>query len=504
MLSENDLKQIEALGISRDRLEWQLNIFRKGVPYINLARAATVTDGILRFSDSDKQRLREVYRSNNTCSKIKFVPASGAASRMFKSLFEYIDHDDGSKIPPNAILDVINNLDRFAFFGDLKKQLQDQGHSLQDLVIAQDYRKIVEAILLESGLNYGNLPKGLLTFHNYDESNRTACEEHLVEAAAYAREGNTAHLHFTVSPEHKAGFRELLDRVLPKYEERFKLSYQIDFSVQKPSTDTMAVDLDNYPFHNADGSILFRPGGHGALINNLNELDADLIFIKNIDNVVPEKHLPETVAYKEILGGILLKTQEKVFAVLTELDRETPSIERLKEIQSFIKDKLFYEINAPVDFENSKAAIDTFRSVLNRPIRVCGVVKNLGEPGGGPFWAPNSKGDISLQIIESSQVNTGDHNQMEIFKNSTHFNPVDLVCGVKDYKGNSFDLTRFVDESTCFISQKSKDGKDLKALELPGLWNGAMADWLTLFVEVPIETFNPVKMVNDLLRPMHQ
>ncbi len=362
----------------------------------------------------------------------------------------------------------------------------------------------MEYLLEDKGLGYGKLPKGLLKFHHYDSANRVALEEHLVEAAKYGTSKNgKAIVHFTVSPEHMEKFAEQVHKVKAKYENEFKVTYDISFSVQKSSTDMIAVDMENEPFREKDGSLLFRPGGHGALIENLNDLNANLIFIKNIDNVVPDRLKKTTTVYKKAIGGLLLKLQSEAFELLKGLDKRNDP-ELIKRVAEFAKTEL--NIKIPQDFEglnlNDKKSF--LHRHLNRPIRICGMVKNEGEPGGGPFWVKNSKGEVSLQVVESSQVNSNDDAQMEILKSSTHFNPVDLVCGIKNYNGESFDLHKFIDPETGFISIKSKDGKNLKAQELPGLWNGAMADWITIFVEVPVITFNPVKTVNDLLRPQHQ
>lgn len=504
MLTDADKRQIRELGIPEETIDWQLEIFRKGVPFMKLDRAATIGDGIIRPDAAEEYRLFHIYETKKGISPLKFVPASGAASRMFKSLFEYLEKVKDKPEPDSPVREVIEKLDSFAFYSDLVSALKENGKALGDLLREKEYSSVISCLLSEDGLQYGILPKGLLKFHSYEETVRTAFEEHFVEAASYASDGNKAALHFTVSPEHMEAFRNLLKEILPRYEDRFKIRFAVDFSVQKPSTDTMAVDGNNQPFRNHNGSILFRPGGHGALMNNLNELDADLIFIKNIDNVVPEKYLDITTRFKKILAGKLIEIREKVYGFLEELERPGVESELMNEIFTFIRRELCYEPQFTPDLGNSDESVLFLKKILNRPIRVCGVVKNLGEPGGGPYWAPNSSGDICLQIIESSQVDFNNSAQKEIFARATHFNPVDLVCCPKNYKGVKFDLSKFVDPSTCFISKKSKDGKDLKALELPGLWNGAMADWLTLFVEVPVETFNPVKTINDLLREKHQ
>lgn len=503
MLTDKDLKQISERGITKEQIDWQFKVFNDGVPFMKLDRAAVIGDGITRLGDAEIRNLTETYENAGEKTKLKFVPASGAASRMFKALFEYLETD--SDEIPGVIREFAEKIEHFAFYEELKEVLAKRGKDLSVLLVSGDYKSIVAALLDEEGMNYGNLPKGLLKFHSYSERSRTAFEEHLVEAAHYAvSDDGIARLHFTVSPEHEGEFKKLLSEVGPGAEQRFGVKFEVGFSVQKPSTDTMAVTPENVPFRNDDGTILFRPGGHGALLHNLNDIQADLIFIKNIDNVVPEKYVDTTVRYKKALGGKLLEIQSVVFGFLKELDGNDLPVERLQEIYDYVRKDLCYEAKISPDFSSEGAAKQQLKKILNRPVRVCGVVQNLGEPGGGPYRAANSLGDITPQIVESSQVDHDEPGQQAIFSHATHFNPVDLVCSPMDYQGNKFDLTRFTDPATCFISSKSKDGKDLKALELPGLWNGAMADWLTLFVEVPIETFNPVKTVNDLLRLMHQ
>lgn len=506
IFTEKDIEQLSKQGISLENTNWQLDVFREGVPFINLKRAAKERDGVLSLSDEELKNLIKRYDESSGISKLKFVPASGAASRMFKTLFEYLESNEkDGYIQEPSIEEFVGHINSFAFSDELKEVIEANGQNLETLIDSKQYNSIIEGLLLSSGLGYGNLPKGLLKFHSYQKGNRTAFEEHLVEGAMYAgSSGKRVDLHFTVSPEHIDAFELLLKEIQPVYEKQFNVIYNITFSVQQPSSDTLAVDLENKPFRNEDGSILFRPGGHGALINNLNELDSDIIFIKNIDNVVPENHLASTIEYKKVLAGKVIEIQEKIFSLLNELESEECNSDRLKEILQYIQTVLCYETAKPIDVQDFSQARSRIKAILNRPVRVCGVVRNQGEPGGGPFWAPNSQGDVSLQIIESSQVDTKDSVQRELFHEATHFNPVDLACGTKDYRGNSFDLSKYSDPATCFISHKSKDGKKLKALELPGLWNGAMADWNTIFIEVPLETFNPVKTVNDLLRPQHQ
>jgi hypothetical protein len=507
MFSERDAIQLRSKGITYDHLEWQLKMFHNGAQFVGLKRAASLKDGIIQLSDTDIHKYISIYEGAGNISKMKFVPASGAASRMFKSLFEFIEGNNTSESgTSNIIIDsFFNNISKFAFYDELKNSINKADKSYEKLLNEKKYKEILAHLLEKKGMNYGQLPKGLILFHKYADSVRTPFEEHLMEGALYAlTDLNRVHINFTISPEHQEGFKKLLDNKKLYFESLYGVIFDIAFSVQKSSTDTMAVDEHNKPFRNSDQSILFRPGGHGALLENLNEQKSDIIFIKNIDNVVPESLIKTTVLYKKALGGLLIDIRKKVYQILQELDSGQIQQRRLTEILGFIRKELCYEPSKVPDLSNMLECISLFHKILNRPIRVCGVVKNLGEPGGGPFWAPNSMGDISLQIIESSQVDIHDSKQKEIFNSATHFNPVDLVCSPSDYKGNKFNLSEFVDKNTCFISKKSKDGRELKALELPGLWNGSMADWLTIFVEVPVETFNPVKTVNDLLREQHQ
>ena len=398
----------------------------------------------------------------------------------------------------------LNRFEKFAFYDDLNAACEKMsGKDISALVSEGNYKAVVAALLEAAGLNYGALPKGLLKFHRYEDGNRTPLEEHLVEGALYAANKNgKVNVHFTVSPEHRRLFEALVADKAAVYAKKYGVDYNVTFSEQKPSTDTIAADMDNQPFRD-NGKLLFRPGGHGALIENLNDLDADVIFIKNIDNVVPDKLKGDTVLYKKLIAGVLVALQQKAFAYLELLDSGRYTHEQVIEILQFLQKKLFCKNPETKNLEDAELVL-YLKEKLNRPMRVCGMVKNVGEPGGGPFLAYNSDGTISLQILESSQIDMDDPEKKEMFEKGTHFNPVDLVCAVRDYKGRKFDLVNFVDKATGFISYKSKNGKDLKALELPGLWNGAMSDWNTVFVEVPLGTFNPVKTVNDLLRDQHQ
>ena len=477
MFTEKDLHQIEQHGLTREAVERQIENFRRGFPFLKVVRAASPGDGVVVVDAAAADAAQARYeQAAHGLSVVKFVPASGAATRMFKELFEFVNEGKRGK----GIDTLLENIERFAFWPELKAVLPE----------GADDRTVVSCIV-KQGLGYGQKPKGLVTFHAYPDGARKAVEEHLVEGAAYASTDGVARIHFTVSPEHRAGFESLLAEKVPLYEKRFGIRYEISFSVQKPSTDTIAVNPDNTPFRQEDGSLLFRPAGHGALIENLNEIDADIIFIKNIDNVTTDARRGDTIRYKKVLAGLLLELQEQAFAHLRALEAGTAD---LAEVAAFVEQRLCVKLPAACD-----AAL--LRAVLDRPIRVCGMVRNEGEPGGGPFWVANPDGTESLQIAESSQISPDD---MPLMKSATHFNPVDLVCGVRTSQGGKFDLRRYTDPSTGFISSKSSGGRELRAQELPGLWNGAMARWNTVFVDVPITTFSPVKVVQDLLRPQHQ
>lgn len=506
MITPQDKELLAQKGISEEQIAAQLACFEKGFPYLKLYAAASVDNGILAPDTDAQKKYLDAWEAYTQTDKVvvKFVPASGAASRMFKNLFEFLSAD--YDVPQTDFEKTFfEKIQHFAFYNDLNAAcLKTTGKDIAALTGEGNYKAVVAALLNKEGLNYGALPKGLLKFHRYEDGSRTPLEEHLVEGALYAANRNgKVNVHFTVSPEHRALFKALVDEKAAGYAKKYGVDYNISFSEQKPSTDTVAADMDNRPFRNADGSLLFRPGGHGALIENLNDLDADIVFIKNIDNVVPDKMKGDTVLYKKLIAGILISLQQKTFAYLHLLDSGKYTHDQVLEILQFLQKKLCCKNPDVKNLEDSELAI-YLKKKLNRPMRVCGMVKNVGEPGGGPFLAYNSDGTISLQILESSQIDMNDPEKKAMFEKGTHFNPVDLVCAVRDYKGHKFDLVKYVDKQTGFISHKSKNGKELKALELPGLWNGAMSDWNTVFVEVPLSTFNPVKTVNDLLRPQHQ
>ncbi|WP_317168158.1 DUF4301 family protein [Leptobacterium flavescens] len=509
MLDKRDLELLEKKGITEEKLYQQIETFKKGIPFVRLAASATVDNGICPCPKEQKDTYIELFdRSKDTLDLLKFVPASGAATRMFKSLFSFLSDFDPEKesldsyIQREQASDIKTFFDRienFPFYRQIKDKLT---HSIDE---DKGKHLFVKEMLDSDALNFGDYPKGLLPFHLYQGRMATAFEEHLREAAVYSTSGGNSTLHFTVSEAHKEQFQDEFKKLKEEVEAGTSVNFKVSFSCQKPSTDTVAVDPENNIFRQDDGSILFRPSGHGALIENLNEQDADIIFIKNIDNVVVKTYKDEVCDYKKVLAGKLLEVQKTAFRFAELLDREAdiPG-EELKKIREFVEDQLHVSLGD--DFKDMEAGDRRaiLQRVINRPIRICGMVKNEGEPGGGPFWITNKNGNTSLQIIESAQIDINDKEQKEILQGSTHFNPVDLVCGVRNYKGEKYNLLDFVDASQGFITDKTSQGRKLKALELPGLWNGAMARWNTLFVEVPLITFNPVKTVNDLLKPAHQ
>jgi len=512
-----DTEQIKARGIDPETVKSQIEIFKRGFPFSKLVRPCKLEDGIKSVQKNDFERLITKYsRAASTSRAIKFVPSSGAASRMFKLLLSM--NSRHSQIDEKYLFDLaknedsenrdfakfINEIKRFAFYDDLKSVMSVNGLDIEFLISLGKYKKILDCLLNSEGLNYADLPKGLIKFHSYEDNSRTAFEEHLVEAAAYVLDKNrVARVHFTVSEEHKDTIRSYIEEVKSLYEET-GVRYEITFSTQKGSTETLAVDLDNKPFRDNDGRLVFRPAGHGALLENLNDLRADIVFIKNIDNVVPDRLKQESNTHKKVLGGYLVELQEKLFGYLESLSGNNVNDRLLEEISDFARNELSIVQSEAVEKGSKKERREFLFSRLNRPLRVCGMVRNLGDPGGGPFWAEDGDNTVSLQIVESSQVDIKSSEQASIWRASTHFNPVDLVCGVRDYLGEPFDLSNYSDPNTGFISVKSYDGREVKALELPGLWNGGMANWNTVFIETPLVTFNPVKTVFDLLKEEHQ
>ncbi|MGE0683213.1 MAG: DUF4301 family protein [Candidatus Binatia bacterium] len=516
IFSLTDLQQLEAHGMTVEAVLQQIGWFQQGFPFIHLQRPCTTGDGIIALAPAELDRFITVHDHAAHLGRVmKFVPASGAASRMFQSLLT-LAHRPEPLTPlsvANAVASgdqdcqqfrqLLTKLPQVAFTDDLRRVMARDHLDLDTILSIGQYHELLAYLLTSKGLDYANLPKGLIQFHRYADHTRTPFEEHLVEAAAYTQaDTHTARIHFTVPVEHQETIAAYLHTVLSRYEQT-GCRYHITYSVQKPSTDTIAVDHDTKPFRDVNGALVFRPGGHGALLENLNDLKGDIIFIKNIDNVVPDHLKTDTYRYKKALGGYLVTLQNELFAHLKRLQQEPLDPSALTEAFTFAQEKLFLQPTKDIWQANLPVQRAFLLQKLNRPIRVCGMVRNTGEPGGGPFWVREQNGSLSLQIIESSQVNMEAPEQRTIWRSATHFNPVDIVCGVRDFQGQVFDLHRFIDPSTGFISSKSKDGKELRALERPGLWNGAMAEWNTVFVEVPLSTFNPVKTVYDLLRSEH-
>ncbi len=508
MLTPQDIKQLESKGITELQFETQIENFKKGFPYINLAGAANVGEGIVSFTKDDIDKFANIYEKQSVeLSIIKFVPASGAASRMFKDLIDVaLNYDEAEdKTPFQGIIECLNNVEKLAFANELDKVLQKAGLTLSSLLSEKKYSTIARYILGNEGLGYQSKPKAILLFHKYAQEVRTAFEEHLVEGVEYAKMSDgTVHLHFTISPEHKELFENKIKEVLPKYEERFGVKYDIKFSEQLGKTDMVALDKNGELVRNADGSILFRPGGHGALIENLNALEADLIFIKNIDNVTTDALRETTYQYKKGLAGYLIYVQENINRYMRQLESLSVDDYTLSQIEGFVAKILNVHFSMTYFGRSKRERINYLIKKLNRPVRVCGMVRNEGEPGGGPYWVRNEHGHKNLQIIEASQIDFTNPFQVEMVQKSSHFNPVDIICGVRNYKGNKFNLKNYIDPKTGFISKKKQNGIEMTIQELPGLWNGSMSDWNTIFVEVPIETFTPVKTVADLLRKEHQ
>ena len=507
--TENDKQQFVKAGIPEEKVLKQITTFEEGIAMIRLEKEAVVSSGIIKFNKEEEDSLIQYFE--NAAKKLellKFVPASGAASRMFKALFNFIENFDPKEETLEEYISRTEDLDIDTFFKQQNKlpfaEIVNKRIGGNAATKDEESLLFVQEMLSDQKLNYGFYPKGLLPFHNYGKYVSSAFEEHLKEGSKYASVGDKAFLHFTISEQHEDMFKEEYAEIAQRIVSETNTTFEIDYSFQKPSTDTIAVNMENQPFRNEDDSLLFRPGGHGALIENLNEQDADIIFIKNIDNVVVPKYLDTVSNNKKILAGLLLKIQKKAFYYANLLDTNNIDGEQLQALKSFLENQLNVRFSDIFFGFSIDQQIAVYKDKINRPIRVCGMVKNEGEPGGGPFWVRDRHDHISLQIIESAQVDMSDEEQMNIFKNSTHFNPVDIVCGVKNHKGEKYNLLNFVDDKQGFISTKTKDGKGLKALELPGLWNGAMAYWNTIFVEVPLVTFNPVKTVNDLLKPTHQ
>jgi nicotinamide riboside kinase len=511
--SSADFVQIYEHGIPFEKIKNQLEIFKSGINKSNLISPATVLSGILNLSEADFETKAVEFDANKSNLKLKkFVPASGAASRMFKFLSAFLNDFNIEKESINAYINrkkesqlslFIIGMDKFPFFEAVDKKLREVYPDFDSL--STDYKNyyFIKILLASDYFDFANKPKAVLPFHQYKTHIANPIEEHLHECAYYASSNSVSNLHFTVSEIHQSQFEECVDAVKTKIEKESGTKIGISYSYQNKSTDSITVDLENKPVRTEDGQLVFRPGGHGALIENLNNLDADVIFIKNIDNVI-QNHIDKIALYKKALAGILIELQNKIFGYLKDIENKEVTEEKIAEVVLFLKQNLNIEIEADIEKLTLENKANKIKEVLDRPIRVCGMVKNEGEPGGGPFWVQDEEGVISLQIVEASQVDLADKTQAAILANATHFNPVDLVCGIKNYKSQKFDLMQFVDNNAGFIVEKSNLGQTVKSYELPGLWNGAMAKWLTVFVAVPIITFNPVKTVNDLLKAAHQ
>jgi len=513
-----DIDQIEAHGLAPEQVTAQLAHFRHPPPLFRPDRPCTIGDGIRSIPEPEQHRLIERYDHHPPARGcLKFVPASGAASRMFRDLLGFFNSGEeidlagaesmakAGRKDARALLDFMGSIDKFAFFDDLASHLSAGGKDLGKALEGGRFHEVLHCLLDPHEMDCAALPKGLIKFHAYPDGNRTPFEEHLVEAASYASSGQgRCRLNCTVSNAHRRKFEDLLARERGRYERMLGVSFDVEFSVQPPATDTIAVDPDNRPFRTPDGRLLFRPGGHGALLAVLNSRDEDMIFIKNIDNVAPDRLKPETVKWKKVLAGYMLRLQDRIFSFMKGLHSENVNETLPTEAVTF----LWKELAMPVPSSFETLPNDEKRAflldALDRPLRVCGMVESMGEPGGGPFWLKGARGDRAPQIVEKGQIDPHADDGETILKSATHFNPVDLVCGIRDWRGGRFDLNRFTDPDAVLISVKSKGGRDIKALEHPGLWNGGMARWNTALVEVPAITFNPVKVVNDLLRKEHQ
>lgn len=507
MIREEDKSQLIQKGITEENILKQIERFKKGFPTLNVLRPATINDGIKTLNSNELNQYTTHFKEQIKAGVVagKFVPASGAATRMFKDLYQYLESPQpiDTLADDSPIRKFIEELPKFAFFPYLQAKMKR--YDLSGLQMRKSRaEEIVKLVLSSEGLNYGNLPKGLIHFHKKGDQILTAVEDQIIEASHYALNADgKVKIHFTVSPEHNELFLAKIDEKRAEIESAYNIAIDVQFSFQKPHTDTIAVTPNNEPFRDKEGELIFRPGGHGALIENLSDQVYDLIFIKNIDNISSESLWTDNIQYKKALGGLLLELKDKVFTFLKKIDSH-PTPELFSEIETFITQQLHVKLPGTLVQKSAEEKSAFFKHYLNRPIRVCGMVKNEGEPGGGPFWVADEENIESLQILESSQLDMNNPTHKEFMKTSTHFNPVDLVCFTTNYQGKKFDLTQYSDPQTGFISSKSFNGKPIKALELPGLWNGAMANWLTLFVEVPITTFDPVKTVVDLLKNRHQ
>lgn len=515
--SESDNQQMKVLGISPAQVLEQIEFFRRPGRSTILDRPCTLGDGVRKIEPEDAGRFLDLHGKAARAGRfIKFVPASGAASRMFHSLLQifflpqFLEKDELYKKVSQEVaiacdfIRFVESLDQFPFTDDLRETLAEDGIALEEVIRRGHFKTLLEYLLTKRGLNYGCLPKALLKFHSYQDEHRTAFEEQLAESVFFlAERGGKCRLHFTVPEDHAANFEAHMKEAATRQGKRFGVVFDIDFSFQKPSTNTIAADMDGYPFRDRFGRLHFRPAGHGALMENMNDLKADLVYVKNIDNIVPDRLKEPVCFWKRVLGGFLVFVQEQVHSFVGRMKRGQGG-EILDDAARFAARELLMEFPGGFNGWPEEKKRSFLIEKLDRPIRVCGVVPNAGEPGGAPFWVESRDGPATPQIVEKAQVDLSSERQRAIWSSSTHFNPVDIVCCMRDCEGKPFDLRNYVDRDAVLISKKSKDGKDILALELPGLWNGSMAHWITLFVEVPHYTFNPVKSVYDLLRPEHQ
>jgi len=505
-LTKKDIEQLKKHGLSIETVFRQLEYLSLGISFVDIVTPASVGNGIEVIAKENQQKLIAFYEERkNNLEIVKFIPASGAATRMFKFLFDFLEAYNPKKEVLNTYLkngdkkdlsDFVNHMRDFAFLSVVRKKIREKYPDFKHGTKGMRTYLFVKTMLEERGLNYAKMPKGLIPFHKYKKYSTTAFEEHLYETAYYASVNDNAYLHFTFSEKHVSFFKDEYEAIKKRVSKKTKTAFHISYSFQKKDTDTITVNVDDTLFRDENGNLVFRPSGHGALMENLNDVDADIIFIKNIDNVAVEEYVEEIAYHKKVLAGKLLWIQEKAFSFLKEALKEDVSQEKINEMKSF----LWNELN----IKESPNDPSLIARILDRPIRVCGVVKNTGAPGGGPFWVKNENEKVSLQIVEMAQIDLGNPRLENMISEATHFNPVDIVCGVRDYKGEKYDLFKYTDPKAGIISQKHQDGKPIKALELPGLWNGAMADWNTAFVEVPLQTFSPVKIVNDLLNKEHR
>jgi hypothetical protein len=497
LFSKQDIEQMRELKISPHLVRKQILLYKNKRKKLHLNRECEIGDGIYRSSSSQKKKLIQYYEQSEKKNKIvKFVPASGAASRMFAEWYNLAQQKDP-----------VSSYEKTAFLRDLRKMpfypLFEKDEKTRKLLKQNNIKQLLKYILTHEGLNFADKPKALILFHRYSDNDmRTPLEEHLYEAGRYCK--NICRVHFTISPEHRKSINEKINEVKKRYEKQHNLKYKVELSFQSSATNIIAVDYYNKPLRDRDGKLVFRPGGHGALLDNLNKIDADLIFIKNIDNIIPERLCDKIIPYKKMLGGLALQTRDQIFDILKRMEKEKINEEQIELITEYCRDKI--NIVFPPEYYDSPSQKrqKLIFSLLNRPLRVCAMVRNTGEPGGGPFWVEENNKTQTLQIVESAHVNKNNASQMKIWSRAKYFNPVDIACCTKNYKGKKFDLKKYVNKETFLITSKTEKGRSIKVQEMPGLWNGSMYYWNTIFIELPLITFNPVKIVYDLLRAQHQ